>query len=159
MTWLRTLMLLCLIVWIGGIVFCAFVLAPTVFAVLPNQHLAANVVSPSLSKLHWIGIVSAVSFVISSLLYDRRKFARFRLFLLSNTLVFLMLAFTLASEFGITPQMRRLRAHMEISDLPVPISVQRSEFDRLHAWSTRLEGGVFLMGLVVVVLTARRFGN
>jgi hypothetical protein len=35
----------------------------------------------------------------------------------------------------------------------------RSEFDRLHAWSTRIEGGVLLLGLGVVVFTARRFGN
>jgi hypothetical protein len=31
------------------------------------------------------------------------------------------------------------------------------EFNRLHVWSTRSEGGVFFLGLVVVVLTARRF--
>jgi len=43
MSWLRTLMLLCLIVWIGGIIFFAFVLAPTVFTVLPSNELARTV--------------------------------------------------------------------------------------------------------------------
>jgi hypothetical protein len=35
----------------------------------------------------------------------------------------------------------------------------RAEFDRLHEWSTRLEGGVLFLGLGVVILTARRFGS
>jgi hypothetical protein len=34
---------------------------------------------------------------------------------------------------------------------------RRVEFNRLHQWSTRTEGGVLLLGLVVVVLTARRW--
>ena len=32
----------------------------------------------------------------------------------------------------------------------------RMEFNRLHVWSTRLEGGVFLLGLAALLLTARR---
>ena len=55
MSILRALILLALIAWIGGIIFFAFVLAPTVFRVLPVA-LAGNVVSPSLGILHWIGI-------------------------------------------------------------------------------------------------------
>ncbi|HEX5434805.1 MAG TPA: DUF4149 domain-containing protein, partial [Candidatus Angelobacter sp.] len=45
MTWLRALMLLCLVVWLGGIIFFGFVLAPAVFAVLPTHELAGNVVN------------------------------------------------------------------------------------------------------------------
>jgi hypothetical protein len=30
------------------------------------------------------------------------------------------------------------------------------EFNRLHVWSTRLEGGVFVLGLAALLLTARR---
>ena len=30
----------------------------------------------------------------------------------------------------------------------------RVQFNALHVWSTRLEGGVFLLGLLVVYLTA-----
>jgi hypothetical protein len=38
-------------------------------------------------------------------------------------------------------------------------SLGRAEFDSLHAWSTRLESGVLLLGLAVVILTPRRFEN
>jgi len=54
MSFLRYLMLLSLVVWIGGLIFFAFVLAPTAFQVLPNTHLAGNMVGRALSKLHWI---------------------------------------------------------------------------------------------------------
>jgi hypothetical protein len=33
----------------------------------------------------------------------------------------------------------------------------RVQFNALHAWSTRLESGVLLLGLAVVYLIARRF--
>jgi Domain of unknown function (DUF4149) len=150
-------MLLALIVWIGGIIFFAFVLAPTLFSVLPTTKLAGNVVNATLGKLHWMGLISGVVFLICSLGYNWRKHIQLRLFALSHIFVFLMLAFTLASQFGVTPRMQRLRADMEISDLPIPISTQRAEFDRLHTWSTRLEGGVLFLGLGLVILTARRF--
>src|ERR1700726_4057001 len=73
MSFLRFLMLLSLVAWIGGLMFFAFVLAPTVFApgVLPNTHLAGNVVGRALGRLHWIAIVSAVIFLASSQLYSR----------------------------------------------------------------------------------------
>ena len=43
MSFLRFLMLLSLVVWIGGLIFFAFVLAPTAFQVLPSTHIAGNV--------------------------------------------------------------------------------------------------------------------
>ncbi len=75
--------------------------------------------------------------------------------MLSHIFVVLMLAFTMISQFGITPRMRELRSNPSIMDS----STGRAEFDGLHTWSTRLEGGVLFLGLGVVVLTARRFGN
>jgi len=152
MWFLRLLMLLALIVWIGGIIFFAFVLAPTLFGVLPTTKLAGDVVSATLGKLHWMGLISGVVFLICSLGYNWQKHVQLRPFALSHIFVVLMLAFTMISQFGITPRMRELRSSPAILD-----SVGRAEFDDLHAWSTRLEGGVLLLGLGVVILTARRF--
>jgi uncharacterized membrane protein len=155
MAFLRFLMLLALIVWIGGIIFFAFVLAPTLFGVLPTTKLAGDVVNATLTKLHWMGIISGVIFLVCSLLYNWQKYVQLKPFMLSHVFVVLMLAFTMVSQFGITPRMRELRSNPTIMDS----SSGRSEFDHLHAWSTRLEGGVLFLGLGVVVLTARRFGN
>jgi hypothetical protein len=149
-------MLLALIVWVGGIIFFAFVEAPTLFTVLPTTKLAADVVSPSLTKLHWMGLVSGMVFLICSLLYYQLKHARPRPFAAAHIFVVLMLALTAISQFRITPKMRTLRAEMQAVDR-LPGDNPRLEFDRLHAWSTRLEGGVLLLGFGVVILTARRF--
>jgi hypothetical protein len=154
MSFLRFLMLLALIVWIGGIIFFAFVLAPTLFSVLPTTKLAGDVVNATLTKLHWMGLVSGVVFLVCSLLYNWQKYVQLRPFALSHVFVVLMLAFTMFSQFGITPRMRELRSSPAMMD-----SVSRAEFDSLHEWSTYLEGGVLLLGIGIVGLTARRFGN
>jgi hypothetical protein len=154
MAFLRFLMLLALIVWIGGIIFFAFVLAPTLFSVLPTTKMAGDVVNATLTKLHWMGLVSGVAFLICSLLYNWQKYVQLRPFALSHLFIVLMLAFTMLSQFGITPRMRELRSSPAMMD-----PVGRAEFDSLHAWSTRLESGVLLLGIGIVGFTARRFGN
>ena len=148
-------MLLALIIWIGGIIFFAFVLAPTLFSVLPTTKLAGDVVNATLGKLHWIGLISGVVFLICSPIYNWQKHVQLRPFSLSHFFTVLMLAFTMISQFGITPRMRELRSSPTMMDS----SDGRAEFDHLHAWSTRLEGGVLFLGLGVVALTARRFGS
>src|SRR5438445_12478937 len=71
MPFLRYLMLLSLIVWLGGLIFFSFVVAPTAFSVLPSRHLAGSVVSRSLTALHWMGLVSGLVFLATSMLYSR----------------------------------------------------------------------------------------
>ena len=152
-------MLLSLIVWIGGIIFFAFVLAPTLFHVLPTTKLAGDVVNATLGKLHWMGLISALVFLAASLLYNWQQHVQIRPFLATHVFVVLMLALTAVSQFGITPRMRDLRATLQtVNNLDWNDS-RRLEFDRLHAWSTKIEGGVLVLGLGVVLLTARRFGS
>jgi uncharacterized membrane protein len=155
-------MLLALVVWIGGIIFFAFVLAPTLFSVLPTTKLAGDVVNATLTKLHWMGLVSGVVFLVGSLLCNWQKHGQLRLFALSHIFVALMLAFTMVSQFGISPRMRAIRERLEqakVATTPTWDDTARAEFERLHAWSTRLEGTVLLLGVGVVIFTARRFGN
>ena len=63
-------MLLSLIVWLGGLIFFP-VVAQTAFSVLPTRQLAGSVVGRSLGILHWMGMVSGVVFLVSSLLLSR----------------------------------------------------------------------------------------
>ena len=161
MSLLRFLMLLSLVVWIGGLIFFAFVLAPTAFnipAVLPNTHLAGNVVGRALSKLHWIAIFSGVVYLISSLLYSRLTDGSANVFAARNVLLCAMLALTLVSQFGIIPRMDTLRASLgDVASAPID-NPERIQFDSLHLWSTRVESAVLLVGLVVVYLTSRQLG-
>jgi uncharacterized membrane protein len=159
MSFLRFLMLFALVVWIGGIIFFAFVEAPTLFTVLPTTKLAGDVVSASLTKLHWMGLFSGAVFLIASLFYNWQKYLQLRAFALSHVFIVLMLALAATSQFGIIPRMRVLRAEMQSVENMSPAQTAHGEFDRLHEWSTRLEGGVLLLGLGVVLLTARRFDS
>jgi uncharacterized membrane protein len=160
MSFLRFLMLLSLVCWIGGLIFFAFVLAPTAFTipgVLPNTHLAGNVVGRALGKLHWIAIFSGVVFLASSLLYSRLTNGTAHVFALRHVLLCVMLALTLLSQFWIIPRIDVLRASVgDFASLPLD-NPARVQFDTLHVWSTRVEGAVLLLGLVVVYLTARAF--
>jgi len=154
MSFLRFLMLLSLICWIGGLIFFAFVLAPTAFQVLPSTHLAGNVVGRALSKLHWIAIISGVIYLISSLLYSRLTDGTAHVFSGRHVLLCMMLALTLVSQFWIMPRMDTLRAQVsDFASVPVD-NPARVQFDALHVWSTRVEVAVLLLGLVVVYLTA-----
>jgi uncharacterized protein DUF4149 len=155
MSFLRFLMFLALVVWLGGLIFFP-VVAQTAFTVLPTRHLAGSVVGRSLSILHWMAILSGVVFLASSLLYNRLSTGSTHLFAGRHILICLMLALTLVSQFAIIPRMDSLRASLpgEIDSVPAD-NPARMEFDALHAWSTRVEQGVLLMGLVLIYLTAQ----
>jgi uncharacterized membrane protein len=152
-------MLLSLVVWIGGLIFFAFVLAPTAFQVLPNTHLAGNVVGRALSKLHWIAIVSGILFLITSLLYSYITQGTVHAFALRHVLICLMLALTLFSQFWMIPRMDTLRASVgDFATVPLT-NPARVQFDALHVWSTRVEGAVLLLGLVAIFVTASALNN
>ena len=152
-------MLLSLVVWIGGLIFFAFVLAPTAFTVLPDTHLAGNIVGRALGKLHWIAIVCGIVFLLSSLLYSRLTDGTAHLFAMRHVLICLMLAFTLFSQFWIIPRMDTLRAQVGDFATVTLDNPARVQFDELHVWSTRVESAVLLLGLVVVYLTATTFSR
>jgi uncharacterized membrane protein len=157
MSFLRFFMLLSLVVWIGGIVFFSF-MAPTAFHVLPTRLLAGTLVGNLLTKLHWIAIVSAIVYLMSSLAYSRLTDGTAHVFALRHVLICGMLALTLVSQFWITPRMVTLRAQVATFDTAETLNQPaRVEFDALHAWSTRAEITVLLLGLVMIYMTAGVF--
>jgi len=150
-------MLLALVVWLGGLIFLAFVAAPTAFTpgLLPSRHLAGSIVGRSLDLLHWMGIVSGAVFLISSLIYNRMTQGNARPVAGRHVLIALMLLLTVISQFAISPRMHAIRNQVGVID-NVPIdSPLRMEFNRLHVWSEKFEQGVLLLGLFALYLTAR----
>src|SRR5512146_2839843 len=156
MSLLRFFMLLSLVVWLGGLIFFAFVVAPAVFSVLPTRHLAGSVVTRTLSTLHWMGLISAVVFAATSMTYSRYMQGTAQPLAVRHLLIYLMIALTLVAQFGIGAKMAALRTQMGEIDLVPASDARRVEFNRLHVWSTRVESVVFLMGLAVLYLTARK---
>ena len=156
MNLLRFFMLLSLVVWLGGIIFFAAAVAPTVFKVLPTRHLAGAVVTRSLGILHGLGVVCATVFLITSMLHSYSVRGSAHPFAPRHFLVYLMLALTLISQFVVSAKMAVLRAAMGEIDLVPVTDARRIAFNHLHAWSTRLESGVLVLGLIVLFLTAPR---
>jgi hypothetical protein len=155
MSFLRFLLLLSLIVWLGGVIFFA-VLAPTVFRILPTHQLAGSLIAPLLTTLHAMGLVSGVVFLVSSMVEFRIRTGAAHVFAGSHLLVLVMIGLTLVSQFVVTPKMAALRAAMGVIDNVALDDPARMAFNALHVWSTRLEVGVLLLGFVVAYRTASR---
>jgi len=159
MSFLRFVMLLSLVVWVGGLIFFAFVLAPTVFSpgLLPTRQMAGSIAGRSLDLLHFMAIASGIIFLISSTLFNRLSAGTTRPLTARHILILLMLLLTLISQFAISPKMHGIREEVGVIDnLPLN-SPLRMQFDRLHVWSEDFEIAVLLLGLVAVYATAQAF--
>jgi peptidoglycan/LPS O-acetylase OafA/YrhL len=103
-----------------------------------------------------MGMVSGVVFLASSLIESRVERGRWSVFRGSHLVVVIMLVLTAISQFHLIPRMDSLRlAAGEINQLP-PNDALRVQFDHLHTWSTRIEGAVLVLGLIVLYVTTRR---
>jgi Domain of unknown function (DUF4149) len=155
MTFLRFLMFLSLVVWVGGIIFLSFVEAPTAFHVLPSRHMAGTVVGHSLAILHWMGLFSGIVFLGSSMFLSSLTTGTAKPLAVRHILIVLMLLLTAVSQFGISPKMATLRAQFGDIDTVNATDPGRIQFDSLHVWSVRLEVAVLAMGIATLYCAAR----
>jgi hypothetical protein len=139
--------------WVGGIIFLSFVEAPGVFSILSNREQAGSIVGHSLTRLHYIGMIAAVIYLVAGLALA--KSARW-LIAPAAILVILMLALTLGSEYGVRPRMAALRTQMTSVEATPLESPARTKFDGLHRRSVQLEATTLLLGIAALFLTARK---
>lgn len=151
-TFLRYLEFLSLGIWVGAIVYMAFVVAPAAFTVLPSQDQAGALVGVVLTRLHWLGVVCGGVYVVAGVALARspKGFAR-----AGVLAVIAMIVLTLVSQLGIVSRMDRVRAEMGSYERTPATSPLRKQFDRLHLVSVRIEGTVLLLGLAAIFLTVR----
>jgi uncharacterized membrane protein len=146
----RFMLMFSLGVWVGGIIFFSFVVAPSAFAVLPTSQMAAGIVGVTLTDLHLIGIACGIVFLIASFLLKLRSAKALR------SLVTVMLVLSALSLFGIMPQIQRIRSQVGGSIEALPSQdAGRAAFDRLHQMSVGLEGVVLLSGIAGFALLSR----
>ncbi len=154
---LRFFMLLSMVVWVGGIIFFAFVVAPALFSILPTRHLSGLVVTRTLTLLHWMGVVCGGVFLICSAFEAYYTSGSVQANAARNLLVFGMVVVTLFSQIGVSTKMAALRAEMgEIDKVPVS-DPRRIAFNHLHQWSTGLEVVVLALGLATIYVIARQW--
>jgi uncharacterized membrane protein len=151
-TFLRYLEFLSLGIWVGAIVYMAFVVAPAVFTTLPSQDQAGAVVGVVLSRLHWLGVICGIVYLASGAARQRTIDAFARPGALA---VLAMVVLTLVSQQVVMARMTRLGSEMGSIERTPATSPLRQQFDRLHVVSVRIEGAVLLLGLVAIFLTVR----
>lgn len=148
---------LAVVIWVGGIIFFAFILAPTAFKVLPTTREAGLIVGASLKAFDIAALACGVSFLAAS--------AWIKVGSPTKTigsppaqvvLVASMLAATAYLHWGLLPRMEAVRvaAAGDLSSLSVASPIRR-DFDHLHRTSEQLEGCILLLGVAVVVFIAR----
>jgi len=135
--------------WVGSILYFVVVVTRGAFAVLTRDQ-AGLLVGFTLSGLHELGIVAAIIYLVATLALGRSLHALTQPAALG---VVLMLLLTLCSQRIVIPRMAVLRTEMGSVDSTPATDPRRAEFDRLHAISVRLEGGVLLLGLAALFLT------
>lgn len=151
---LRVPRLLAMVVWVGGLVFFAFVVAPVAFSVLPSTHEAGMVVGGTLRVLNELGYFCGLVFLLAtSLLWLRCEGRGQWRFAAQWLLAALMLAATVYVQAVVIPAMERDRlAAGGAIDAAAPNDPAREDFERLHGISEKVEGSALLLGLGVVVL-------
>ena len=153
---LRALILLLVTLWLGGVMFFPVVAAVS-FGALPDTHTAGTVARLCLVALHKEGLAAGLALVVLLLLAGvARAYGGWRAVAGPLALTAVMLALTAFSQFSVIPRMEVLRLGVggDISAAPKG-SPQRVEFDRLHEASVRIEGGVLVAGLALIVFLAR----
>jgi uncharacterized membrane protein len=153
----RILRHLSIVVWVGGIIFFAFILAPVAFHLLPSQHEAGIVVGGTLRVLDVVGLVCGGIFWIATLvLYLRSNPAAKLGYGAQLVIVSVMMLATAHLHMGILPAMEvdRVQAGGDIEASPAT-NPAHIHFERLHKRSEQVEGAVLLCGLGIVVLMAR----
>ncbi|HVO56484.1 MAG TPA: DUF4149 domain-containing protein [Dongiaceae bacterium] len=149
---LRTLEFLSLGLWLGSDIFLSFVVAPGAFSVLASRDQAGAMVGYSLTRMHLLGVVCGVLFLLVRTIRTR-DFAS--LAAPVALCVVLMMVLTVVSQSAVSPRMSALRVQMGSIQATAPNSPLLAEFNRLHGVSVFLESGVLLAGIAALALLVR----
>jgi len=143
-------------IWVGGIIFLSFVVAPGAFGILASRDQAGSMVGFALGRLHWIGIAAGLIYIAALVL---EKSALAALLRPAAVVVMLMIGLTFVSQKFVTGRMAELRREMGSVDATPRENPLRETFDRLHVVSVRIEGAVLLLGVGGLFLTVREFAG
>jgi uncharacterized membrane protein len=149
---LRFLQVFGLGTWVGAIIYLSFVVAPGAFGILQSRDQAGLMVGYSLARLHYLGMIAAVLYVLTGLALGPSLKTFLQPAMLGVVLMFLL---TVVSQTQVTPRLAELRTEMVSVDATPKDNGLRLEFDRLHKTSVRIEVAVLLIGVAALFLTLR----
>jgi hypothetical protein len=154
---LRFLQLLAMAVWVGGLAFFAFVLAPTAFHVMPNFHEAGLIVGSCLKVFDAVELAcGAVFLAATAVLFARAPHRIKGRYEMEFLLTLVMIAGVGYLTWNIIPAMDQdqVLAGGDVNTVP-PATPARIHFEKLHKRSENVAGAVFFLGLGVLLLMSR----
>jgi hypothetical protein len=141
--------------WLGSIFYFSAAVAPGAFRVLLSQDLAGLLVVFTLRRLHTVGVVAGLLFLIASAAMALTSAGAGKRLILPVVGVLVMVILTMVSQHVVIRRMNVLRTGMgSVVETPKDNPL-RVEFDRLHGVSVQLEGATLLIGVVALFLTVR----
>ena len=154
-TTFRILRLVSVALWVGGLAFFAFAVAPVAFKTMPDAHQAGIIVRGTLLVLHRIGLFAGCVYLFFTLALLATQADSHPARAVEIVLVVSMLALTLYLQQSVLPRMEtdRLTLGGEVNTAPVDAPA-RVRFERLHRTSERLEGTILFEGLALLCLAA-----
>jgi uncharacterized membrane protein len=154
---LRFLQLLSMVVWAGGLIFFAFVLAPTAFHTLPSVHLAGAMVGAALKVFNLVALGCGAVFLAATALMFRAAAMRIRgRYEMEFLLAGVMVLGTAYLHWNVIPAMDADMAQAGGDvDKVEPTNPAKIHFDKLHKRSEHTEELVLLLSLGVLFLMSR----
>lgn len=148
---IRALIMLLVVLWLGGVMFFP-VVAASAFGSISDTHIAGTIVAKCLRILHYEGLFSGALIVLLLLLAQVMR-ALPRSVAAPVVITLIMLGLTAYSQFSVIPRMERDRmaegGAINLMDRDNPNTV---DFNQLHGVSEKVEEGVLLGGIALVVL-------
>jgi hypothetical protein len=152
---LRFVQVFALGTWLGSIFYFSAAVAPGAFRVLPSQDLAGLLVEFTLRRLHTVGLIAGLLFLIASAAMALTSTGAGKRLILPVVGVAIMTILTIVSQHVVIRRMNVLRTEMgSVVETPKDNPL-RVEFDRLHGVSVQLEGSTLLIGVAALFLTVR----
>jgi uncharacterized membrane protein len=147
----KSVYLLALVVWVGGVVFFSFVVAPAIFRAFPSET-AGQAVGAIFPIYYAVGYVCGALLLLACGGFLLQGEAR-GWWGVATGLVSLMLVATIYAGAVIQPRASALRPQLRAS--PANKAV-RQEFDLLHRRAVQLNSVVLLCGIAACLLTAAK---
>jgi hypothetical protein len=139
--------LLVVTLWVGSLWTIGYVVAPTLFATLPDRVLAGTIAGSLFRIEAWVSVACAVLLIVLSRVPVDAFGARQRVVPMS--LVLAMLACTLVGYFGLQPFMAELRA--AAGPVGVMSSDAKAQFGMLHGVASATYLIQSLLGVALVL--------
>lgn len=137
---------------LGGVAVVAAVVAPSVFTVVTDKHVAGDLMAEIFHRLNWISLSSVLLLLISEIF--RAQFLGGLWFVIKRNptrtfLLLLLTGFFIYIAFWITPELNNLRQSV------ASIDILPKKFGTLHRLSEVLYSINFLIAMVLLFLYRR----